>query len=64
MEPAFPVGTFRYVIASQPFVYGSMRIVHTLRSMTEAPIDLVRAIDDAFAALHVTRADFAPVAAE
>lgn len=61
MTPAFPVGTTRLVVAMRPDIYGSVRIVHALRSMNPAPIELVRTTDEAFADLRVTRADFAPV---
>jgi hypothetical protein len=58
MKPAIPYGMARYAVAPQPLVYGVCRMVQTLRSMTQAPIRIVRQIGDAYADLNVQASDF------
>jgi hypothetical protein len=59
MEPAVPVGMTRYVVAPQPVLFGLGRMVQTLRSLTCAPIEVVRSLGEAYAAFRVTDGDFA-----
>ena len=61
MEPAVPAGMGRIVVAPQPVVYGSSRIVETLRSETIAAIKVVRTLDEAFAAFSTHASEFVAV---
>jgi hypothetical protein len=61
MAPAVPAGMGRVVVAPQPVVYGSSRIVETLRSETIAAIKVVRTIDEAYAAFGTQVSDFVAV---
>jgi hypothetical protein len=58
MEPAVPVGMARYVVAPQPVLFGLGRMVQTLRSLTHAPIEVVRSLGEAYAAFGVASHDF------
>ncbi len=58
MEPAVPVGMARYVVAPQPVLFGLSRMVQTLRSLTNAPIEVVRSLGEAYAAFGVAGHDF------
>ena len=57
-KPAIPGPMSRYVVAPQPHVFGAVRIVETLRAATQAPITIVRHIEEACAALGVAASDF------
>jgi len=58
MKPAVPPPGYRFVVAPRDAQYGAVRIVETLRSATQAPIKLVRQIDEAFEPLGVQASDF------
>jgi hypothetical protein len=58
MEPAVPVGMSRYVVAPQPVIFGLARMVQTLRSLTRAPVEVVRSLGEAYAAFGVSGHDF------
>jgi hypothetical protein len=61
MAPAVPAGMGRVVVAPQPVVYGSSRIVETLRSETIAAVKVVRTIDEAYAAFGTQESDFVAI---
>jgi hypothetical protein len=58
MEPAVPVGMSRYVVAPQTVIFGLARMVQTLRSLTRAPVEVVRSLGEAYAAFGVSGHDF------
>jgi hypothetical protein len=58
MEPAVPAGMARYVVAPQPALFGLARMVQTLRSLTCAPLEVVRSLGEAHGAFGVAGHDF------
>jgi len=63
MEPAVPGPMLRIAVAPQPAIFGSARVVETLRSETTGPVTVVRALDEAFAAVGGAKpADFTALA--
>ena len=63
MEPVVPAAMQRIAVAPQPAIFGSARIVETLRSETAAPIAVVRTLDEAFHAVGDAKlADFTALA--
>ena len=61
MRPAIPPGMVCVVVAPQPVIYGTARIVETLRSTTAVPIKVVRSLDEAFASFGSIRFGFNPI---
>lgn len=62
MEPAVPPSMRRFAVAPQAAIFGSARIVETLRSETAGPVNVVRSLADAFVALGASPTDFVPLA--
>jgi hypothetical protein len=62
MEPAVPAGMARYVVAPQPALFGLARMVQTLRSLTCAPLEVVRSLGEAHGAFGVAGHDFSRAA--
>jgi len=58
---AVPGALKRLAVAPQPVIFGSGRMVETLRSEGDAPIQVVRTLAEAYAALGATAADFTAV---
>jgi len=61
MRPAVPVGMKRVVVAPQPAVYGTARLVATLREGTGGELTLTQSLPEALARLGIDLPDFAPV---
>jgi hypothetical protein len=61
MQPAIPPGWARVVVAPQPLIYGTARIVETLRSVTPTPIKVVRTLDEALASFATGQSHFEPI---
>ena len=58
MPTAVPIGMKRLAVAPNPVVFGSGRVLETLRSGTAAPINIYRTLDEAYAVFGATAADF------
>lgn len=58
---AVPGATMRIAVAPQPAIYGSGRMVETLRSEGNAPIKVVRSLDEAYALVGAAAADFVDI---
>ena len=61
MRPVIPLGMGCVVVAPQPVIYGTARIVETLRSTTPAPVKIVRSLEEAFASFGIVQFDFKPI---
>jgi hypothetical protein len=61
MRPAIPVGMKRVVVAPQPAIYGTARLVATLREGTGGELILTQSIAEACARLGIESPEFAPV---
>lgn len=62
MEPAVPAAMQRIAVAPQPAIFGSARVVETLRSETTAPIAVVRSLAEAMLAVGSSPTDFVALA--
>jgi hypothetical protein len=61
MRPAIPVGMKRLVVAPQPAIYGTARLVATLREGTGGELILTQSRAEACARLGIDSPDFTPV---
>lgn len=61
MRPAIPVGMKRLVVAPQPAIYGTARLVATLREGTGGELMLTQSVAEACARLGIESPDFVPV---
>jgi hypothetical protein len=61
MRPAIPRGMKRLVVAPQPAIYGTARLVAARREGTGGELTLTKSLDDAYAALGLGAPCFVPV---
>jgi hypothetical protein len=61
MRPAVPVGMKRIVVAPQPVIYGTARLVATRREGTGGELTLTQTLAEAFARLGLDSPHFTPV---
>ena len=61
MRPAVPIGMKRVVVAPQPAIFGTARLVATLREGTGGELTLTQSLPEAYARLGIDAPDFAPV---